>query len=253
MIGQDLLGEKQPDLEKDVDLSCCGGCCEAPDTPRRTWRQWARRNDSSPTFAYYTGVKWFLVVVFAIPVFLNHFVIGLIRYVSGGWFHMLCRSLCRFSNNECANACYYVIGGLPQVTNYLIAASEMIGLITFLLSAFWAAFGMSLLNPVCGVETCIELLRITDWTYSTIFANLPVALEHPGKLVMPCYFGDPYKSDAAKVAPEKTATPSTRRHNVEAEELMRAKFEAESTFYFVSAAKLRESTQKILPVMQELT
>lgn len=33
---------------------------------------------------------------------------------------------------------------------------------------------------------------------------------------------------------------------------MRAKFEAESTFYFVSAAKLRESTQKILPVMQEL-
>ena len=179
----------------------------------------------------------FLVVVFAIPVFLNHFVIGLIRYVSGGWFHMLCRAFCRFSNNECANACYYVIGGLPQVINYLITVSEMIGLFSFLIGAFWSAFGLSLLNPVCGVETCIELLRITDWTYSTIFANLPVALEHPGKLIMPCYFGDPYKSDAAKVAPEKTATPSTRRHNVEAEELLRAKFEAESNFYFVSAAK----------------
>ena len=44
------------------------------------------------------------------------------------------------------------------------------------------------------MEACIELIAFSDGVYNRIFANLPVALEHPGKLVAPCLFGPAYKS-----------------------------------------------------------
>ena len=83
---------------------------------------------------------------------------------------------------------------MPLLINYLIALSEMLAILSLLFLAFVVALSASVFNPLCAVEACIELVVISDGIYKNIFANLPIALEHPGKLVAPCYFGFAYKS-----------------------------------------------------------
>ena len=194
-LGANLLAH-QPDLEKAAD------CCDAPDT-RRTWRQWARRNDccfanqncaGAILCSPYTAVKWIVVGIFTIPLFWIHFGMGLSRFFFGGAFHMVCRVLCHNKNSTGLTVCYYVVAGVPLLINYLIALSEMLAILSFLFVAFVVALSMSVFNPLCAVEACIELMVISDGIYNKIFANLPIALEHPGKLVAPCYFGSAYKS-----------------------------------------------------------
>ena len=193
-LGAHLLAH-QPDLEKGAD------CCDPPDT-RRTWRQWARRNDccfakkncaGAILCSPYTAVKWAMVGLFTIPLFWIHFGLGLARFFSGGAFHMVCRALCHNKNSTSLTVCYYVFGGVPLLINYLIALSEMLAILSLLTTAFFATFTASALNPLCAVEACIELMVISDGIYRNIFANLPIALEHPGKLVAPCSFGFAYK------------------------------------------------------------
>ena len=208
-LGATLLAH-QPDLEKGAD------CCDPPGT-RRTWRQWARRNDccfakkncaGAILCAPYTGVKWFTVGLMTLPLFFTHFGLGLARFFAGGAFHMVCRALCHNKNSTCLTVSYYVFGGVPLLINYLIAACEMLVVLCYLLVAFCIAFGGSLLNPLCAVETCIELMVISDGIYKNIFANLPVALEHPGKLVSPCSFGFAYKSGNEPVQPAEAGPPA---------------------------------------------
>ena len=194
-LGANLLAH-QPDLEKAAD------CCDAPGT-RRTWRQWARRNDccfanqncaGAILCSPYTAIKWIVVGIFTIPLFWIHFGMGLSRFFFGGAFHMVCRVLCHNKNSTGLTVCYYVVAGVPLLINYLIALSEMLAILSFLFVAFVVALSMSVFNPLCAVEACIELMVISDGIYNKIFANLPIALEHPGKLVAPCYFGSAYKS-----------------------------------------------------------
>ena len=194
-LGANLLAH-QPDLEKAAD------CCDAPGT-RRTWRQWARRNDccfanqncaGAILCSPYTAVKWIVVGIFTIPLFWIHFGMGLSRFFFGGAFHMVCRVLCHNKNSTGLTVCYHVVAGVPLLINYLIALSEMLIILSFLFLTFVVALSASVFNPLCAVEACVELVVISDGIYKNIFANLPIALEHPGKLVAPCYFGFAYKS-----------------------------------------------------------
>lgn len=188
-FGAQLLAH-EPDFEKDGG---CLECCDPPDT-RRTWRQWARRNDccfakgncaGAVLCAPWTGIKWIMVGLFTIPLFWTHFGMGLARFLSGGAFHMVCRALCHNKGSTSLAVAYYVFGGVPLMINYLLAICEMLAVFFCLLAAFFATFAASVLNLLCAVEACIELVRLSDGIYKTIFANLPVALEHPGKLVAP--------------------------------------------------------------------
>lgn len=208
-LGATLL-EHKPDLEKGT------GCCDPPNT-RRTWRQWARRNDccfakknlaGAILCVPYTGVKWCTVGLFTIPLFFCHLGIGLGRFFAGGAFHMVCRALCHNKSSTCLTMSYYVVGGVPLLINYIIAGCEMLVVISLLAVAFFVAFGMSACNPLCAVETCIELMVISDGIYRDIFANLPIALEHPGKLVSPCSFGFAYKSGDEPVQPAQPTQPT---------------------------------------------
>ena len=113
-LGANLLAH-QPDLEKGAD------CCDPPDA-RRTWRQWARRNDccfakkncaGAILCSPYTAVKWFVVGIFTIPLFWTHFGMGLSRFFFGGAFHMVCRVLCHNKSSTGLTVCYYVVAGVP--------------------------------------------------------------------------------------------------------------------------------------------
>lgn len=208
-VGASLLAH-QPDVEKGA------GCCDK-NSQRRTWRQWARRNDccfaaddntaGKILCGWCTGAKWCVVFLFAIPLFWWHFGMGLWRWFAGGALHMLCRAMCHNPNSNVAMVVYYFFGGVPQLGNYLCALGEMLVVLCFLMAAFFSAFALSLLNPLTAIETCVELLVISDSIYNTIFANLPVALEHPGKLVSPCWFGPAYKSGAQE---EPAVAPAHR-------------------------------------------
>uniref|UniRef100_A0A7S2F351 Uncharacterized protein n=1 Tax=Octactis speculum TaxID=3111310 RepID=A0A7S2F351_9STRA len=181
----------------------------------RTWRQWARRNDCKYECCVekkncagailcvpYTCVKWLTVGVFTIPLFLAHLLSGLSRFFAGGAFHMVCRACCHDKNNACLTVSYYVFGGPVQVINFIMAGGEMFVILIILSAAFFFAFFSSAFNPFCAVETCIELIVISDGIYRHIFSNLPVALEHPGKLISPCSFGFAYKSGDEVVYPQ---------------------------------------------------
>ena len=198
-FGAQLLAH-EPDLEKDEG---CFECGHKPDT-RRTWRQWARRNDccfakdncaGAVLCAPWTGIKWIMVGLFAMPLFWTHFGMGLARFFSGGAFHMVCKALCDNKGSTSLTVVYYVVGGVPLMINYLLAICEMLVVFVWLQSAFFATFAASALNILCAVEAWIELVRISDDIYNLIFANLPIALEHPGKLVAPCWFGTAYRAD----------------------------------------------------------
>ena len=108
---------------------------------------------------------------------------------------MVCRALCHNKGSTSLTVAYYVFGGVPLMINYLLAICEMLVVSLWLLTAFFATFAASALNILCAVEAWIELVRISDGIYKSIFANLPVALEHPGKLVAPCWFGTAYRAD----------------------------------------------------------
>lgn len=222
-LGADHLAH-QPDLEKGAE--CCDSCCSSHPT-RRTWRQWARRNDccfaqnntAGTIFcAPWTIVKWFVVGTFMIPLFLIHLSVGLLRFFAGGALHMLCRVYCHNKNNLFLTTIYYIIGSPPLLINYLTALLEMLLFTTVLIWAFFAAFSLSLFNALCAIEVCIELIAISDRIYQLIFENTPIALEHPGKLVAPCAFGPAYKSDNAPVTsladhvdvPQAAAMPVTQ-------------------------------------------
>ena len=60
----------------------------------------------------------------------------------------------------------------------------MLAVLPFLFSAFVVALFLSVCNPLCAVEACIELVVVSDGIYKSVFANLPIALEHPGKLTL---------------------------------------------------------------------
>mmetsp|Transcript_12054 Transcript_12054/g.27944 ORF Transcript_12054/g.27944 Transcript_12054/m.27944 type:complete len:270 (-) Transcript_12054:49-858(-) len=192
-LGAELLAHR-PDLEKGRD---CLDCCEPADAAPRTWRKWARRNDCGVERNNLTGkllcapctaAKWLVVCLVMIPLFASHLVLGLTRWFAGGALHMLTRKCChggRFT------AAYYVLGGVPMLANYLLALLELLLMGIILITAFFIATGLSL-NPICAIETAIELVRLSDQLYASLFANLPVALEHPGKLAAPCWFGRAY-------------------------------------------------------------
>ena len=58
---------------------------------------------------------------------------------------------------------------------------------------------------------------MSDNIYNSVFANLPIALEHPGKLVSPCWFGPAYKSGVQEpaVAPAHRAPEAVLQTRVQ--------------------------------------
>jgi len=170
-----------------VKVAPSEGTTQEPVTRSRL--QWARRNDCCFAqdrskvirCAPYTAAKWLIVCIFSLVLFWLHFGFWLARFFAGGAFHKALKKCCPDGN--CA---FYMVAGIPLLIDYLIAFAEMVTLGGMLMGAFFATFGVSILNPYCAYEACVELMAVSEGIYKNVLSQMPPGLDHPCKMFGGC-------------------------------------------------------------------